>query len=176
MCPSNPCLSIEPILAVPGMRALLRASGAPVIAVSRLVGADAVKGPPPRSCASSASHSGPAAITHHYAGSHRRPPVIDRRDAAAAGEIDCHMSVTDTLMPSLADRESLAREVLAFAAALGGTAGEHLGAGPSRRRGQRQAAPRLRRLEDARGARLVRRMLDDVLASPRRLRRDQRAR
>ncbi len=119
VCPSNPYLSIDPILAVPGMRALLRAAGAPVIAVSPLVGGDAVKGPTAKIMRELGVPLSPAAIARHYAGL-IDGLVIDRRDATAAGEIDCHVSVTDTLMHSLADRESLAREVLAFAAALGG--------------------------------------------------------
>ena len=45
ICPSNPYLSIEPILAVPGMRAALSGAGVPRIAVTPLVGGRAVKGP-----------------------------------------------------------------------------------------------------------------------------------
>ena len=45
ICPSNPFISIEPILAVPGMRAALAGCGAPVVAVSPIVGGRAVKGP-----------------------------------------------------------------------------------------------------------------------------------
>ena len=45
ICPSNPWLSVDPILAVPGMREAMRASGAPVIAVSPIIGGKAVKGP-----------------------------------------------------------------------------------------------------------------------------------
>ena len=45
ICPSNPWLSVDPILAVPGMREALRASGAPIIAVSPIIGGKAVKGP-----------------------------------------------------------------------------------------------------------------------------------
>ena len=45
ICPSNPWLSVDPILAVPGLREALRASGAPIIAVSPIVGGKAVKGP-----------------------------------------------------------------------------------------------------------------------------------
>ncbi len=119
LCPSNPYLSIDPILAVPGMRALLRAAGAPVIAVSPLVAGDAVKGPTAKIMRELGVPLSPAAVARHYAGI-IDGLVIDRRDAAAVAEIDCHVNVTDTLMHSLADREALAREVLAFASALGG--------------------------------------------------------
>ena len=45
ICPSNPWLSVDPILAVPGLREALEASGAPVIAVSPIIAGKAVKGP-----------------------------------------------------------------------------------------------------------------------------------
>ena len=119
LCPSNPYLSVDPILAVPGMRALLKAAGAPVIAVSPLVGGQAVKGPTAKIMRELGVPLTPAAIARHYAGL-IDGIVVDTRDAAAVGEIDCHVKVTDTLMNSLADRERLAREVLTLASALGG--------------------------------------------------------
>ena len=45
ICPSNPFISVEPILAVPGIREALSASAAPVVAVSPIIGGRAVKGP-----------------------------------------------------------------------------------------------------------------------------------
>src|SRR5262249_61023767 len=45
ICPSNPFLSIEPMLAIPGLRAAIAACAAPVIAVSPIIGGRAVKGP-----------------------------------------------------------------------------------------------------------------------------------
>ena len=119
LCPSNPYLSLDPILAVPGMRALLRAAGAPVIAVSPLVAGDAVKGPTAKIMRELGVPLTAASIARHYAGV-IDGLVLDARDAAAVGEIDCHVNLTDTLMKTLPDRERLAREVLAFAAALGG--------------------------------------------------------
>ena len=119
LCPSNPYLSVDPILAVPGMRALLKAAGAPIIAVSPLVGGNAVKGPTAKIMRELGVPLTPAAIAQHYAGL-IDGIVVDSRDAAAVGEIDCHVSVTDTLMNSLNDRERLAREVLTFAGVLGG--------------------------------------------------------
>jgi LPPG:FO 2-phospho-L-lactate transferase len=119
LCPSNPYLSVDPILAVPGMRELLRAAGAPVIAVSPLVGGAAVKGPTAKIMRELGVPLTAASIARHYAGV-IDGLVLDARDAAAVGEIDCHVNLTDTLMKTLPDRERLAREVLAFAAALGG--------------------------------------------------------
>jgi LPPG:FO 2-phospho-L-lactate transferase len=119
LCPSNPYLSVDPILAVPGMRGLLRASGAPVIAVSPLVGGDAVKGPTAKIMRELGVPLTPGAIARHYAGV-IDGFVLDRRDAASAGDIGCHVKVTDTLMQTLEDRENLAREVLGFASFITG--------------------------------------------------------
>src|SRR3984893_14383827 len=48
VCPSNPFISVEPILAIPGMRHAIKASGAPVVAVSPIIGGQAVNGPTPK--------------------------------------------------------------------------------------------------------------------------------
>lgn len=119
LCPSNPYLSVDPILAVPGMRALLKAAGAPVIAVSPLVAGAAVKGPTAKIMRELGVPLTPASIARHYAGV-IDGFVLDGRDASAVDEIDCNVNVTDTLMKTLEDREHLAREVLSFASALGG--------------------------------------------------------
>jgi LPPG:FO 2-phospho-L-lactate transferase len=119
LCPSNPYLSIDPILAIPGMRALLRASGAPVIAVSPLVGGAAVKGPTAKIMRELGVPLNAASIARHYAGL-IDGFVLDRRDAAVVADIDCHVKVTDTLMHTLAERERLAGEVLEFAGFLSG--------------------------------------------------------
>jgi LPPG:FO 2-phospho-L-lactate transferase len=118
LCPSNPYLSMDPILAVPGVRALLRGTGAPVIAVTPLVGGEAVKGPTAKIMRELGVPLTPVAIARHYAGL-IDGFVLDRRDASAAGEFACPVHITDTVMQDLADRERLAREVLRFAAVLG---------------------------------------------------------
>jgi LPPG:FO 2-phospho-L-lactate transferase len=119
LCPSNPYLSIDPILAVPGTRERLRSAHAPVVAVSPLVGGQAVKGPTAKIMRELGVPTTAAAIARHYAGV-IDGFVLDARDAAGPEGIDCPVHVTDTLMHSLADRERLAREVLAFAASLPG--------------------------------------------------------
>ena len=68
ICPSNPWLSVDPILAVPGMREALQASGAPVIAVSPIVGGKAVKGPTAKIMAELGLAPDSRAIARHYAG------------------------------------------------------------------------------------------------------------
>jgi LPPG:FO 2-phospho-L-lactate transferase len=117
ICPSNPWLSIDPLRALPGMRELLRAVGAPVIAVSPLVGGQAVKGPTAKIMAELGLPVTPLQVVQHYAG-WIDGFVLDRRDEKYADQIDIPSLVADTLMQSLADRERLARETLKFAATL----------------------------------------------------------
>lgn len=117
ICPSNPWLSIAPLLALPGMRELLRDSGAPVIAVSPLVGGHAVKGPTAKIMAELGLPVTPSQVVQHYTG-WIDGFVLDSRDEEYADQIDMPVLITDTLMLSLADRERLARETLKFAATL----------------------------------------------------------
>jgi LPPG:FO 2-phospho-L-lactate transferase len=120
ICPSNPYLSIDPILAVPGLKSLLRASGAPVIAVSPLIGGRAVKGPTAKIMAELGLPVSPLEVARHYRGV-IDGFILDARDARLAGEFDIPIRVADTLMNSLDVRERLAREVLEFAGSLAGS-------------------------------------------------------
>lgn len=124
LCPSNPFLSVAPILAVPGMAAGLLASGAPIVAVTPLIGGEAVKGPTAKIMAELGLPLTPCAVAQHYADL-IDGFVLDSKDAALSGSLDCPVHITDTLMQSLADRERLAGEVLAFA--------DRLRAAPGRR-------------------------------------------
>ena len=120
ICPSNPFISIDPILALPGMRdALTRAAG-PVVAVSPIVGGAALKGPTAKMMAELRLPSSATAVARHYAGL-ARGFVLDAVDAPLAGEIETagvRVHVTNTVMRSLEDRVGLARAVLEFAAQL----------------------------------------------------------
>ena len=117
ICPSNPYLSIDPILAVPGFRELLQAARAPVIAVTPLVGGRAIKGPTAKIMAELGLEPAAATVAAHYAGL-IDGFVLDAQDSALAPLPAAALHVTDTVMLSLADRERLAREVLEFAARL----------------------------------------------------------
>ncbi len=117
VCPSNPYLSIDPLLAVPGLRAAVRSSGAPVIAVTPLVGGRAIKGPTAKIMRELGVELCARAIATHYAGL-IDAFVLDRADAAEAAGLGCPVLLADTVMTSLGDRERLAREVLAFSATL----------------------------------------------------------
>lgn len=131
-CPSNPIVSIGPILAVPGMREALAASRAPKVAVSPIVGGRALKGPADRMLVGLGHEASPVAVAALYRDL-LDGMVIDRQDAALAGLVEglgMRVLVTDTIMEDVAGRERLAREVLAFA----GTPPRHgageTGAGP----------------------------------------------
>jgi LPPG:FO 2-phospho-L-lactate transferase len=112
--PSNPVISIGPILALPGMRDALRAARAPVVAVSPFVGGRSVKGPTEPFCEYAGIELSAAGIARAYA------DVIDGvvadEPSGAAAEL-----VTETLMETAEARERVAREVLGLAASVRAT-------------------------------------------------------
>ena len=114
ICPSNPYLSVDPILAVPGMRELLQRAGAPTIAVSPIIGGAAIKGPTTKIMAELKIEATNASIARHYAGI-IDGLIVDRVDAADAASPPVATLTTATLMTSLEDRVNLARDVLDFA-------------------------------------------------------------
>jgi LPPG:FO 2-phospho-L-lactate transferase len=115
ICPSNPFCSIDPILAVPGVRAALRDCRAPVVAVSPIIAGQAVKGPTAKMMAELGLPVDAAAVAHHYRDI-LDLYIADEADAASVAELDLPVVLTRTLMQGLADREALARAVLAAAA------------------------------------------------------------
>ncbi len=122
ICPSNPYLSVDPILAVPGIRDALRQAVVPVIAVSPIIGGQAVKGPTAKIMAELGIVNTSAAIAEHYRGL-IDGLVIDAADgaeAAGVGSTGIAVELAPTLMQSLADRQRLAAVVLAFAERLAG--------------------------------------------------------
>jgi LPPG:FO 2-phospho-L-lactate transferase len=114
ICPSNPFISIDPILAVPGVREALGRCTAPVVAVSPIIGGKAVKGPTAKMMAELGMPVDAAAVARHY---HDILDVYiaDEQDAAALAGLDIPVVLARTLMVSLEDREALARTVLAAA-------------------------------------------------------------
>jgi LPPG:FO 2-phospho-L-lactate transferase len=117
ICPSNPFISIDPILAVPGVREALRRCGAPVVAVSPIVGGRAIKGPTAKMMTELGLASGAVEVAEHYRGL-IDGFVLDRSDAASADAVrerGIAVLVTETVMQSLDDKTRLAREVLDFA-------------------------------------------------------------
>jgi LPPG:FO 2-phospho-L-lactate transferase len=114
VCPSNPYLSVGPILAMPGLRAALERCRAPVVVVSPVIGGRAVKGPTVKLMRELRVEVSPQAIVRHYAGL-VDGLIVDTEDEALAASAGVSTLVTPTLMHSLDDRERLARAALAFA-------------------------------------------------------------
>jgi LPPG:FO 2-phospho-L-lactate transferase len=111
ICPSNPYLSIDPILAIPALRAALAARRVPLMVVSPLIAGKAVKGPTAKIMMELGIDGTPAAIAAHYGGL-MDALVVDSGDTAAAAGISKPVFSTDTLMRSAEDRRRLARFVL----------------------------------------------------------------
>jgi LPPG:FO 2-phospho-L-lactate transferase len=111
--PSNPVISIGPILSLPGMREALRGAPAPVVAVSPFVGGRSLKGPTLAFC----EHAGIEPSAASVAGAYSE--VIDGIVADEAVEGPPGI-VTDTLLDSAEDRARVAREILDFADTLSG--------------------------------------------------------
>jgi LPPG:FO 2-phospho-L-lactate transferase len=122
LCPSNPYLSIDPILAIPSLRRALMAAPAPLIAVSPIVAGRAIKGPAAKLMAELGLEVSSAEIARYY-GDLIDGFVLDTADADLAAGIGCPTHVTNTVMESLGDREQLARTCLSFAASLSETVG-----------------------------------------------------
>lgn len=112
IAPSNPYLSIDPILAVPGIRPALEAAKAPVVAVSPLVGGKAVKGPTAKLMGEMGMAITPGAVAAHY-GDVIDAMLVDERDRAS--QIGIAHQFADTLMTSLDDRMRVARAALELA-------------------------------------------------------------
>jgi LPPG:FO 2-phospho-L-lactate transferase len=120
LCPSNPIVSIGPILALPEVHACLCETEVPVVAVSPIIAGQALKGPADQMLASlghEVSAAGVAAVLADVIDG----LLIDDADAALAERIAAsgvRVRVAQTIMRSDADRAQLARETLAFAAEL----------------------------------------------------------
>lgn len=114
ICPSNPFLSIDPILSLPRVRDALRACRAPVVAVSPIIGGKAVKGPTAKIMAELGLPIGAAAMARHY------EDILDifiaeESDANEVEDLGIPVRLARTLMSTIEDRERLARVVLAVA-------------------------------------------------------------
>ena len=114
VCPSNPFISVDPILSIPGVREALRMCAAPVVAVSPIVGGKAVKGPTAKMMEELGLPVDAATVAYHYRDI-LDLYVADEADRAAVAGLEIPVVLTRTLMQSLGDREALARTVLAAA-------------------------------------------------------------
>ena len=121
--PSNPVVSIDPILAVPGIRAEIEAArerGVPAVGVSGIVGGKALRGPADRMLASLGEEPSAAGVARHYAVAGLIDFfVIDRRDEGSLDAIRAmglEVEATETIMTDTGSRARLAGEMLAAAA------------------------------------------------------------
>jgi LPPG:FO 2-phospho-L-lactate transferase len=122
ICPSNPYLSVDPILAVSDIRRSLDNVTAPIVAVSPLIGGAAVKGPTAKIMAELGVPADSTSIARHYR--FIDGLVIDEADRNEVGKLDVPALTTSTWMRSLEDRDRLAAECLDFAARLAADAGK----------------------------------------------------
>lgn len=116
IAPSNPYLSIDPILAVAEIEEALRQTAAPVIVISPLVGGKAVKGPTTKLMDELGIAPTNQSIAAHYDG-HINAMLVDQSDAPPAG---LPTRATATLMRGLDDRVRVAREAIALARSVAG--------------------------------------------------------
>jgi LPPG:FO 2-phospho-L-lactate transferase len=122
VCPSNPWLSVDPILAVPGLRTALQASSAPIVAVSPIIAGEAVKGPAAKIMRELGLAADSIAVARHYAGL-IDGFILDTADAALGFGLDVPFLVTNTMMRTLDDKIALARQCLDFCAHLADAVG-----------------------------------------------------
>lgn len=122
VCPSNPFVSVDPILQLPGLWPALRDNPAPLVVVSPIVAGKAIKGPAAKMMEELGQGASALEVARHYCG--RYPGlvdyfVIDTSDAklaGAIGELGMEVAMTSTIMKSRADKRALAR----FCLELGG--------------------------------------------------------
>jgi LPPG:FO 2-phospho-L-lactate transferase len=120
LCPSNPVVSIGPILAVPGIRESLASSSAPKVAVSPIVGGRALKGPADRMLASLGHEVSATGVARMYTGL-VDGMVVDRIDEDEQSGIEAlgmRALVTESVMRGAEDRARLALETLEFGAGM----------------------------------------------------------
>lgn len=118
IAPSNPYLSIDPILSVAKIRSALEQRAAPAIAVSPIVGGNSVKGPTAKLMVELGLPVSNATIASHYAGL-IDGLLCDQRDGSGSAKaLGVAVAATDTLMISLDDRIRVAKAALALADSL----------------------------------------------------------
>ncbi len=113
ICPSNPFVSIDPILNLPGVRDALKASPAKVIAVSPIVGGNAIKGPTAKIMRELNLASMADEVAGHY-GDILDGYVLDELDKFLDGRLNVPTHVTQTVMQTLDDRIDLAKHCIDF--------------------------------------------------------------
>ena len=127
ICPSNPYLSVDPILAVPGIKDALQNNAAPVIAISPIVSGGAIKGPTAKIMAELGLAPSQRSIAAHYQGL-IDALVVDVSDESEARGLSVPAFVAPTVMTTTEQKVRLARDVLDAAASLRMNSASHRGA------------------------------------------------
>lgn len=125
-CPSNPIVSISPILAVPGVQGALRAARAPKIAVSPIVGGQAIRGPADRMLESLGHEVSSLGVARMYRGT-VNAMVIDEADRELEGairDLGVRVLVAQTVMRDESDKRDLAGVLLNWGRSLASGAGQ----------------------------------------------------
>jgi LPPG:FO 2-phospho-L-lactate transferase len=115
ICPSNPFISIDPVLAVPGVRAALRTASAPVVAVSPIVQGEAIKGPTAKMFRELGFVPSPAAVAERYR-DFLDVMIVDELDAAAVPAVEAlgiEVRLAPTIMRTAEDKIGLAEVITA---------------------------------------------------------------
>jgi LPPG:FO 2-phospho-L-lactate transferase len=120
IAPSNPIVSVGPILTTPGIRESLDEAAGPVVAVSPIVGGRALKGPAADMLATLGHEVSALGVARLYAGLVNGFVIdeVDRELAPAIEPMELRVLVTETVMGGDVDRRRLAAEVLGFAGSL----------------------------------------------------------
>ncbi len=114
ICPSNPFLSVDPILSIPAIREGLMRCAAPIVAVTPIIGGHAIKGPTAKIMQELGLAISGEAVARHY-GELIDAFIFDQSDAEPERVEGVRFLAAQTLMNSTRDREELARAVLAVA-------------------------------------------------------------
>lgn len=118
LCPSNPYLSLAPMLALPGLAEALRANGAPIVAVSPIIGCQAVKGPAAKIMHEMGATPGATGVAQYYTSQYPgllSGFVIDRRDADESDVIKAlqlDVVVLATLMTNTEEQDAFAKALM----------------------------------------------------------------
>ena len=124
ICPSNPFVSVAPILEIPGVVAQLHAARVPVVVISNIVGGEAIKGPAAKMMSELGMPQTALGVAQHYVeqyGDLVKGFVLDTADSALEKEVNAlglATIVTKSVMLTLYDKIELAKQTLAFASTL----------------------------------------------------------
>ncbi len=115
-CPSNPFVSIDPILAIPGMRDLLEKRTVPLVGVSPIVGGKALKGPTAKMMAELGIETSTKAVAEHYQGliDGWVIDLVDKEKAILIEASGIQVLATHAVMNNTKEKETLAADVLQF--------------------------------------------------------------